>query len=107
MSGIQEGRNRTFKAGADLSSSQYRFVKLDSTQNQVVVATAGTDNIIGVLQDTPTSGDAARVTLANAGGTTLITASAAISLGAYVTATTGGKAVATTTSGNHVIGIAL
>jgi hypothetical protein len=107
MSGIQEGRDRSFKAGADLSAVQYRFVKHDSTQNQIVVATAGTDKVLGVLQDSPRSGDVGRVTLLNGSGTTLITASAAISKDAYVTATTGGKAVATTTAGHVVCGQAL
>src|SRR6476660_9752458 len=105
MSGFQEGRDRTFIAGADLSSSQYCLVKLGATQNQVVVATAGTDNIIGYLQNAPKSGAEARVTLVNAGGTTQVIASAAISKGAYVTATTAGQAIATTTSGDTVAGV--
>src|SRR5690349_196842 len=107
MSGFQIDRDRTFIAGADLSSSQYRLVKLDSTQNQVVVATAGTDNIIGYLQNAPKSGYEARVTLLNAQGTTQVVASAAISKGAFITATTGGKAIATTTSGDTVSGVAI
>jgi hypothetical protein len=107
MSGFQEGRDRTFIAGADLSSSQYRFVKLDSVQNKVVAATAGTDKIIGVLQNAPVSGGEARVTLLNATGTIPVIASTIIALGAYVTATTGGKAVTTTTAGNVVAGQAL
>ena len=106
MSGQQIDRDRTFKAGADLTSSQFRFVKM-SAQNTVVVATAGTDKIIGVLQNAPALNDTARVTLLNAQGTTQVVASAAIAVGAYVTATTGGKAVTTTTAGNVVAGIAV
>ena len=105
---MQIERTRTFLSGADLSSSQYRLVKLDSTQNKVVVATGGTDNIIGVVLDGgKASGDRVRVGLLSAQGTLLVVASAAITLGASVTATTGGKAVATTTTGNIVAGIAL
>jgi hypothetical protein len=107
MSGIQEGRDRSFKAGANLSAKQYYFVKLDSTQNQMVLAAAATDKILGVLQDAPTSGDYGRVTLLNGQGTTLVTAAAAISLGAFVTSDSAGKAVATTTAGNLVCGVAL
>ena len=106
MSGQQIDRDRTFKAGADLTSSQFRFVKM-SAQNTVVVATAGTDKIIGVLMNAPALNDVARVTLLNAQGTTQVVASAAIAVGAYVTATTGGKAVTTTTAGNVVAGIAV
>jgi len=107
MSVMQEGRTRTFKAGTDLSSSQYCFVKLDSTQNQVVLATAGTDKIIGVLQNAPVSGDVATVGLLAGSGTYKVRASTSIALNAYVTATTAGKAVTTTTAGHVVAGIAL
>ena len=83
MSGQQIDRDRTFKAGADLTSSQFRFVKM-SAQNTVVVATAGTDKIIGVLMNAPALNDVARVTLLNAQGTTQVVASAAIAVGVYL-----------------------
>lgn len=92
MSGFQIDRERTFKAGADLTGSQFRLVKL-SAANTVVVATAATDTIIGILQNAPIPGDAARVTLLSAQGTAQVVASAAIAVGARITATTGGKAV--------------
>jgi hypothetical protein len=113
MSGIQEGRGRGFVAGEDLSGSRFVFVKLHTTQNQVVAATAATDNIIGIVTNSPKTGYEAAVTLLNGMGTMLITASTTISLGAKVTATTGGKAVtATQTAGGSqptvvVAGIAL
>lgn len=53
-------------AGGDLSSSQYKFVKLDSSGQAVAVA-AATDRPIGVLQNNPTSGGVAEVLVA--GGT--------------------------------------
>jgi len=59
----------TLVAGADLSSSQYKFVKLDSNGNAVAVA-AATDAPIGVLQNTPTSGQEAEVVVS--GGTKLL-----------------------------------
>ena len=81
-----------------------RFVKKTSTG--VDIATAGTDIIMGVCnQDTANnSGDTVPVVTA---GTVRVTASAAVSAGAYVTATATGKAVATTTAGDVVRGIAL
>lgn len=49
-------------AGADYSSSgQYKWVKYDSTVNEIKVVTATTDVAVGVLQDNPKSGQAARV----------------------------------------------
>ena len=50
----------TLKAAADLSSSQFLFVKTDA-DGKVNVCTALTDRPIGVLQNKPTSGQAATV----------------------------------------------
>ncbi len=50
----------TFTASADLSSSQYYFVKM-SGDNTVTVCAAVTDKPIGVLQNKPESGDQAIV----------------------------------------------
>jgi hypothetical protein len=49
-----------FTASADLSSSQYYFVKLAS-ETTVTVCAAVTDKPIGVLQNKPTSGEQAIV----------------------------------------------
>jgi hypothetical protein len=53
----------SFVAGGDLSSAQYKFVKLDS-DGEVVVAAATTDRPVGVLQNAPSSGQIAEVTIA-------------------------------------------
>ena len=51
-----------FTASADLSAKQYHFVKM-SGNNTVTVCAAITDIPIGVLQNTPSSGQAASVCL--------------------------------------------
>jgi len=51
-----------FTASADLSAKQYHFVKM-SGNNTVTVCAAITDIPIGVLQNTPSSGQAAEVCL--------------------------------------------
>lgn len=48
-------------AAADLSSSQFKAVKLASTANQVKAVSASTDEIIGILQNAPESGEEAEV----------------------------------------------
>ena len=50
----------TLEAAADLSSSQYLFLKTDA-DGKVNVCTAITDRPIGVLQNKPASGEAATV----------------------------------------------
>ena len=50
----------TLEAAADLSSSQYLFLKTDAN-GKVNVCTAITDRPIGVLQNKPASGEAATV----------------------------------------------
>lgn len=95
---------KTFSAENDLSSLQYTLVKLGSSANEVDSATDNQDTIVGVLENKPEAGEAASVQIL---GTSKVVASAAISRGDRVTATTGGKAVATTTDGDSVAGIAL
>lgn len=63
----------TLVAGGDLSSSQYKFVKINSSGQAVAIA-AVTDRPIGVLQNAPTSGQEAEIvvvggTKIKAGGT--------------------------------------
>lgn len=53
----------SFVAGGDLSSSQYKFVKLNSS-GEVVVCAAITDIPIGVVQNKPTQGGVAEVVIA-------------------------------------------
>lgn len=48
-------------AAADLSAKQYHFVKLNGTGTGVVACNGATDKPIGVLQNKPTSGQAAEV----------------------------------------------
>jgi len=96
---------RTFKAGADLSAKQFYIVKLDTVQNQVVLASAATDKLIGTLLNAPVLGQEARVHM-NV-GTTKVVASGVIALGAFVTSDGSGKGASTTTDKDKVIGIAL
>ena len=80
----------TLVAGADLSTKQYTFVKLDSS-GQAVAASGATDIPVGVLQNAPTSGQEAEVLIV---GGTKIVAGAAIGEGALVGTSSAGKAVA-------------
>ena len=77
-------------AGGDLSSSQYRFVKLNSS-GQVIAVAAATDRPIGVLQNNPASGAVAEVLIS--GGTKLVL-SGTVTEGAIVSPSANGTAVA-------------
>jgi len=57
----------TFTAGEDLSAKQFHFVKIDNGDGHVVAVSGATDRPIGVLQNAPTAGQAAEVTIV--GGT--------------------------------------
>jgi len=97
----------TFVAGADLSTKQYTFVKLNSS-GQVIAAAAATDIPIGVLQNNPTSGQEASVTIV---GGTKIVASAAATLGTALNfgTSSAGKAatLAVTDTTKYVLGVYL
>ena len=76
-------------AGADLSSSQFLFVKMHTTANQVVACSADAEVYLGVLQNKPASGSEARVMTT---GVTKVVASAAIAVGDAVGTASNGKA---------------
>jgi hypothetical protein len=94
----------SYIAGADLSAKQYRFVKQGTDRNEVVLATAATDKIIGVLQNDPVENEGANVRLLNGGGSTKLVAGGSITKGAYLTTDANGAAVATTTAGQVICG---
>lgn len=48
-------------ASADLSTKQYYAVKLHTTEGQMALGAAVTDEVLGILQDKPKSGEAGRV----------------------------------------------
>lgn len=107
MATFTEGNYLSRTAGADLSAKQYYLVKLDSS-NEVVLAAAATDKILGVLSNAPTDGETAVVRLINSNGTFKVkTAASNISQGARLTSDASGLAVATTTTGDVVFGRAL
>tara|TARA_R100001143_G_C3325719_1_gene116964 strand:- start:257 stop:646 length:390 start_codon:yes stop_codon:yes gene_type:complete len=79
-------------AGADLSSSQYYFVKL-STTDTVVVCAAATDIPIGILQNAPTSGQEATIMVT---GISKVSADAALAIGQLIGTAADGQADAKT-----------
>ena len=82
----------TLPAGADLSTKQYYFVKVN-TSGQAVLCAAATDRPIGVLQNTPESGEEASVLVV---GGTKVVSSGSIDEGALIGTASTGKADAKT-----------
>jgi hypothetical protein len=98
---------RTIQIDTDLSTKQYHFVDFDATDDSVVNLTADALTQPFVLT-TPGNG----ATGAIEGeilliGTTLLKLAGTVSAGAFLTATTGGEAIATTTDGDYYGAIAL
>ncbi len=71
MSQYQKAFTTTRAAGEDLSSDQFRFVKQEA-DGDFIGAAGPTDEVQGVLQNNPTSGQAARVALLGAGTSKLV-----------------------------------
>ena len=100
---VQESREtRTFIAGEDLSSSQFKFVTLES-DGQIDLADSAGENCIGVVINDPASGGEATVVVS---GKTVVTAGGTIAAGASVATDASGDAV-TASTGNIVMGYAL
>lgn len=96
MATFKEALVVSFIAGADLSSYRYAPVRLDANGN--VVLAALNERAIGILQNTPTAGQAASVMLY---GVTKAVANGAISVGAAVTSAGNGRVQAAGTFHNH------
>ena len=93
-------------ASADLSSSQYRFVKL-SGAGTVTVCSAVTDKPIGVLQNKPKSGQPATICVI---GVSKLVTGIAVTANALVGTDTAGKAapyVVGTDTTKYIAGTAL
>lgn len=75
-------------AGADLSGKQYYFVKL-SANKTAVACNAATDRPIGVLQNTPLSGQACEIVTT---GVTKISSDVALSAGNLIGPSADGQA---------------
>ena len=100
---VQESREtRTFIAGEDLSSSQFKFVTLES-DGQVDLADSAGENCMGVVINDPASGGEATVVVS---GKTVVTAGGTIAAGAAIATDASGDAV-TAASTNIIMGYAL
>lgn len=96
----------TLVAGADLSAAQFKFVKLNSS-GQAILCAAATDKPIGVLQNAPTSGQEAEVTVI---GGTKVVLGGSVTEGAAVGTSAAGAGVALTVGTDttkYVVGQAL
>jgi hypothetical protein len=97
---IHDGSQTT--AAADLSSSQFLAVKITAAR-QVNLANTGGEVTYGILQNKPTSGQAADIGIF---GVTKAIAGAAFSAGAQLMTNTSAQLI-TRTSANHCVALAL
>jgi len=104
MASMNKKRCLTFEAGADLSSAQFRFVKLSS--GQVVQQDTAGGSCAGVLI-TPADAQGKAVEVACSDGQIVkIVAGAAVAQDAKVQSDASGRAI-TAATGDHVQGTAL
>ena len=105
MTNTTFGLSRTF-IQENTTLNPYRLVKLGTTEDEVVAATADTDVLFGVTDESAdaTADNPVNVILS---GIAKVTIASATTKGAYITATTAGKGAATTTNLKKYIGILL
>ena len=102
MAVMQSRDTRTFIAGEDLSSAQFKFVTLES-DGQIDLADAAGENAIGVLLNDPAAGEAATVAIS---GKVMVTSGGTIAAGAQIQTDASGDAL-TAATGDVVLGYAL
>lgn len=96
------------KAGADLSGSQFLIVKSNTAvEDGMVLASAATDEFIGVSMDKPASGEWGAVAMMSKGGKAPVRYGGTVARGDKLTSNASGQAIATTTAGNKVLGLAV
>lgn len=84
---------------------KFTIVKADTAaNNSVVVNAAATTWPVGIAQDTPATGAIAQVRVL---GISKVLAGGTIAAGDRLTSDSAGKAIATTTAGNVIVGTAL
>ena len=96
----------TLEAGADLSAKQFYFVKLD-TNGKAVVCSNAQDKPVGVLQNNPTSGQAAEIVVV---GLTKVSSDAGLTIGNLIGTSADGQADAKTPgtdTSEYVVGTVL
>lgn len=106
MASYVEGSYRSFEAGADLTGKEYHVVKTNSS-GKIVLASAATDAIVGVLETVGKAGETVSVAVISGAGSFKVKTGGAVTKDAYLTANADGKAVVTTTAGDRVFGRAL
>lgn len=100
-----EGLKKTF-IQENTTVAAYRLVKLGTAANEVVAATADTDVLFGISDESADSTAGNPVGIITSGIAKLVIASATTK-GAYITATTAGAGAATTTNLKKYVGILL
>ena len=96
------GVDITLLAAADFSAKQFYAVKVDNT-GKAALAGAG-DWAIGILQNNPTSGEAATVRIS---GKSKFSADAAVAAGAKVTPSADGQVVTAVIATDNTLGVCL
>lgn len=103
MSQFVEGSNKGYVATAALADGI--IVKLAS--GNVVVSAAATNKFIGVTVGAIAAGETGTIRLRSTAGTLKVKTGGTIAVGDRVTSDAAGKAVATTTAADEVLGMAL
>lgn len=98
---------RTVAIDSDLSAKQYHFVDFDATDDDVVNLTADAATQPFVLTSATDGSVSPTLGVVCLVGTALLKLAGTVAAGAYLTATTGGEAIATTTDGDYYGAIAL
>jgi hypothetical protein len=118
MAVFSDGRYIDRIAGIDLSglanaqantTCLFRIVKqtTDATYGRsLTLATAASENYLGVLNNQPKLGETAEVCGRNAPGTFKVVLGGTVAFGDSLTSDANGAAITTTTAGNQIIGFA-
>lgn len=96
MAVTNHGDRHSLSAAADLSAKKFYIVK-QTTDTAVNLASAGTDDLLGTLNNKPVSGETASISRFRGGSTVKVILGATLARGARITSDANGKAAASAT----------
>lgn len=100
---------KNFKSAASLVDKQFHIVYISAKGVVTIAADATTGKVMGVIQNAPQAGVGQNVAVALPFGerTFKVISGGSISIGDKLTSDASGHAIATTSAGNYVFGVAI
>ena len=105
MSQSNKDVDATYTISEDLSTKQFYFMKIGTSDNSALLNDTKGGNVLGILQDDPDNSNTTRGRIRNGAGSK-IKLSGTVALGGEIISETDGTGIAKDAAAQHVVGVA-